>query len=49
MCFPSSLHCDHVEGSVREGERETQERGDLGMCIRLADSLCYTAEANEPL
>ena len=39
--------CDHLEGWDREGGREMQEGGDLGICI--ADSLFYTAETNTPL
>ena len=39
--------CDHLEGWDREGGREMQEGGDI--CIRIADSLCYTAETNTPL
>ena len=30
-----------------EGDTRGREYGD--MCIRMADSLCYTAEANVPL
>ena len=41
--------CDHVEGWDREGGRETQEGGDMGICLHIADSLCYTAETNTPL
>ena len=43
--------CDHLEGWGREGGRETQEGGDMGMdiCIRIADSLCYKAETNTRL
>ena len=40
--------CDHIEGWDREGRREAQEGGDMGIyiCVRIADSLCYTAETN---
>ena len=41
--------CDHLEGWDREGGRETRGRGYGDMWIRVADSLCYTAEANTPL
>ena len=43
--------CDHLEGWDREGGREAQEGGDMGIyiCVRIADSLCYTAETNTPL
>ena len=35
--------CDHLEGWDREGGRETQEGGDMGIYIyiHIADSLCY--------
>ena len=39
--------CVHLEGSDREGGRETQDGGDMGICID--DSLCYKAETNTPL
>ena len=39
--------CDDLEGWDREGGREMQEGGDI--CIRTADSLCYTAETNTSL
>ena len=39
--------CDNLEGWDGEGGREVQERGDTG--IRIADSLCYTAETNTTL
>ena len=39
--------CDHLEGWDAEGEREAQEGGDIG--IRIADSLCCTAETNTTL
>ena len=29
----SSGHCDHLEGWEREGERETQEGGDMGIYV----------------
>ena len=47
----SSVLCDHLEGWDREGGREgdARGRGYGDMCIRMADSLCYTAEANAPL
>ena len=35
---------DDLEGWNEGGEMETQERGDI--CIRIADSCCYTAETN---
>ena len=44
------MFCDHLEGWDREGGRETQEGGDMGIyVIRIADSLCYTAETNTTL
>ena len=46
----SSVLCVHLEGWDRECGRDTQEGGDNGdICICIADSLCYTAEANTPL
>ena len=30
---PSSVLCDHLEGWDREGGRETQEGGDMGMYV----------------
>ena len=39
--------CDHLDGWDVGGGREMQEGGD--MCIRMADSLRYAAEANTPL
>ena len=38
-------------GWDREGGRETQEGGDMGIhvCIYIADSLCYTAATNTTL
>ena len=39
--------CDHLEGWDREGGREAQEGGDIG--IHTADSLCCTAETNTTL
>ena len=42
--------CDHLEGWDREGEREMQEGGDIGIYVYIkADSLCYTAETNTTL
>ena len=42
--------CDHLEGWDREGGREMQEGGDMGIYdICIADSLCYKAETNTPL
>ena len=43
--------CDHLEGWDREGGRETQEGGDMGIYVYvcIADSLCYKAETNTPL
>ena len=41
--------CDHLEGWDREGGREMQEGGDMGIYIYMADSLCYKAETNTPL
>ena len=39
--------CDHLEGWDKAGGREMQEGGGYGdICIRIADSLCYTAETN---
>ena len=29
----SSVLCDHLEGRGREGGRETQEGGDMGICV----------------
>ena len=45
------MFCDHLEGWDREGGRETQEGGDMGIYvyIYIADSLCYKAETNTPL
>ena len=41
--------CDHLEGWDREGGRKMQEGGVYGdICIRIADSLCDTAESNTP-
>ena len=37
--------CDNVEGWDREGGREVQEGGDMGMYGYIY-SLCYTAETN---
>ena len=34
----------HLEGWDKEGGRETQKGGDMGICICIAESLCYTAE-----
>ena len=42
--------CDHLEGWDREGGRDTQEGGDMGIYVYIiADSLCSTAEANTTL
>ena len=42
--------CDHLEGWDKEGRRETQEGGDMGIYVRhIADSLCYIAETNTTL
>ena len=43
--------CDHLEGWVMEGGREGDARGKGygDICIRIADSLCYKAEANTAL
>ena len=49
--------CDYLEGWDREGRRETQEGGDMGIYIYIyiyiyiciADSLCFKAETNTPL
>ena len=41
--------CDHLEQWDREGQREMQEGGDMGIYVYIADSLCYTAETNTPL
>ena len=43
------MPCVHLEGWGREGGRETQEGGDTVLCMRIADSLCYTAETNTTL
>ena len=40
--------CVHQEGWDREGGREKQEGGDMGIYV-YADSFCYTAETNTPL
>ena len=39
--------CDHLEGWDREGGKEVQEGGDIG--IHIADSLHFTAETNTTL
>ena len=43
--------CDHLERWDREGVREMQEGGDMGIYIYIciADSFCYKAETNTPL
>ena len=43
--------CDHLEGWDRKGGREGDARGRIhgDIRIRIADSLCYTAETNSPL
>ena len=43
--------CDHVEGCDMEGGREGDARGKRygNIRVRIADSLCYTAETNTPL
>ena len=42
--------CVHLEGWDREGGREnTRGRRYGDICIRIADSLCYTAATNTPL
>ena len=42
--------CDHLEAWDREGGREAQEGGVMGIyIICIADSLCYTAETKTPL
>ena len=43
--------CDHLEGWDREGGREGDARGKRygGICICIADSLCYKAETKTPL
>ena len=40
--------CDHLEGWDREGGREgdARGRGYEDICIRIADSLCYTSATN---
>ena len=40
--------CDHLEGWEREGGREAQEEGDMGMYvyIQLIHFVCCTAETN---
>ena len=39
--------CDDLEGWDREGGREMQEGGDMGIiCMHTADSLCCTRETN---
>ena len=43
----SLVLCDHLEGWGKEGDARGRGYGD--MCIHMADSLCYTAEANAPL
>ena len=37
---------DHLEGWDREGGREMQQGGYGDICIRIADSLCYTEGTN---
>ena len=41
--------CDHLEGWDGEGGREGDARGKRNgdICMRIADSLCYTAETNK--
>ena len=42
--------CDHLERWDREGwEGDARGRGYGDICIRIADSLCYTAETNTTL
>ena len=42
--------CDHLEGWDREGGREMQEGGDIGIYVYvIADSLFYEAETNTAL
>ena len=41
--------CYDLEGWDREGGREAQEGGDMGICMHMADSLCCTAETNTVL
>ena len=43
--------CDDIEDWGREGGREAQEGGYMGMdiCIHMADSLGCTAETNTTL
>ena len=40
--------CDHLERWDREGGREMQKGGDMGIYVYVyvADTLCYTAETN---
>ena len=41
---------DHLDGWDREGGREMQEGGDLGIYVYVfVGSLCYTAETNTQL
>ena len=39
-----SMICDHLEGWDREGD--SRGRGYGGICIYIADSLCYIPETN---
>ena len=41
--------CDELEEWDREGGREAQEGGDMGIYIHIADSLCCAAETNTTL
>ena len=46
----SSVLCDHLEGSNRDGGREGDARGNRygNICICITDSLCYKAATNTP-
>ena len=41
--------CDHLEGWDREGGREMQEGGDMGIYVYVELIHCYTAETNTTL
>ena len=41
--------CEHLEGWDREGEREAQAGGDMGMYVYKADSLCCAAGTSTAL
>ena len=45
----SSMLCDNLEGWDREGGKEAQEGGDMGIYIYISESLCCTPETNTTL